>query len=207
MVLPPCAAPASFESLRDCCSTFSVTPLPALSESHLWPIALLIGLVGLVGLQTVRLWVERRRPRWRLARHRRLGSQGEKLAERLLEGGGYRVEGRQVTSRYTLLVDGEPRKIILRADFVVRRGSRRFVAEAKAGELAGRLETAATRRQLVEYCLAFDVEGVLLVDTHRGRISLVQLQRPAPGGSPWRLIVPATVAALLLMALWATVGP
>lgn len=206
MVPPPGAAQAS-SGASSGLSALSVTLLRAFSESYLWPVALLIGLVGLVGLQSVRLWVERRRPRWRLARHRRLGRQGEELAERLLEDDGYRVEGRQVTSRYTLLVDGEPKEVVLRADFVVRLGSRRFVAEAKAGELAGRLETAATRRQLVEYCLAFDVEGVLLVDTHRRCISLVQLQRPAPSGSLWPLVVLVVGAALVLIALWATLVP
>lgn len=185
----------------------SVTALRALFESHLWPTVLVMGLVGLVGILGVQLWVERRRPRWRLARHRRQGSFGEKLAEGLLTGSGYRIEGRQVPARYTLRVDGEPWEVSLRADFVVRRGARRFVAEAKSGELAGRLDTAATRRQIVEYCLAFDVDGVLLVDTHRRRISLVQLEHPTGHGSLGRLLVPAVVLVLLGLALWAAVRP
>lgn len=186
-----------------------VTFLRTFLESHLLVVVALAGLVGLVGLQSVRLWVARSRPRRRLARHRKQGAEGERLAERLLRDDGYHVEGRQVTARYTLLVDGEPYEVTLRADFVVRRGAGRFVAEAKAGELAGRLETAATRRQLVEYCLAFDVEGVLLVDTRRRRISVVQLQHAtAPSWRPpWGPMLLAAVAALALACLWLAVDP
>ena len=49
------------------------------------------------------------------------------------------------------------------------------MAEVKTGTYAPRLETAATRRQLLEYGVAFDVDGVLLVDADVGEIRLVEL--------------------------------
>ena len=64
--------------------------------------------------------------------------------------------------------------IVVRADLLVSRGARRFVAEVKTGARAPRIETAATRRQLLEYAVAYDVDGVLLVDMEEHTISEVE---------------------------------
>jgi hypothetical protein len=71
---------------------------------------------------------------------------------------------------YDLLVDGRRLSIALRADYVVERRGRWFVAEVKSGETAPSLETPATRRQLLEYRIAFAVDGVLLVDAERDTV-------------------------------------
>jgi hypothetical protein len=63
-----------------------------------------------------------------------------------------------------VVVDGRHRPVELRADYLVRRGSERYVAEVKTGRVAPCLSTAATRRQLLEYRLAYAADGVLLVD-------------------------------------------
>jgi hypothetical protein len=70
-------------------------------------------------------------------------------------------------------IDGEDESWLVRADFIVDREGRRYVAEAKGGETSASLATAATRRQLLEYTLAFDTDGVLLVDAARGAIHTV----------------------------------
>ena len=61
----------------------------------------------------------------------------------------------------------------LRADYLVGHGALVFVAEVKTGLKAPRVETPGTRRQLLEYRIAFDVDGVLLVDVDAGRIQAV----------------------------------
>ena len=66
------------------------------------------------------------------------------------------------------------RVIALRADLLVERGGRRYVAEVKTGEAAPSLATAATRRQLLEYLIAYRVDGVLLVDAERGSVHEVE---------------------------------
>ncbi len=64
------------------------------------------------------------------------------------------------------------------ADFIVRRRGRLFAADSKTGR-AARATDAATRRQLLEYMLAFAVDGVLLVDPEAGRVvEVVFKQRP-----------------------------
>lgn len=152
------------------------------------------GLLVLLLLQTVRLWWTRNAGARRIARHKKLGERGERHARRLLEEHGYRIVSSQASGSYDLLVDDQVETIRLRADFLVespaprislfrglgRRQSgydeepARFVAEVKSGLESGKITGRATRRQLLEYLLAFDVAGVLLVDTARSRISVVQ---------------------------------
>jgi hypothetical protein len=147
----------------------------------LWALAL-VGLLGLaVVVQTFRLARRTSLPARRLAGARLRGAEGERRARPLLEDLGFAIVGQQVSGRYELLVDGESVAFDLRADFVVTQGSRRYVAEVKTGTYAPRLETAATRRQLLEYGVAFDVDGVLLVDADVGEIRLVELLPRARG--------------------------
>jgi hypothetical protein len=77
----------------------------------------------------------------------------------------------------------------------------RYIAEVKTGRAAVRLDTAATRRQLLEYRVAFDVDGVLLVDAEAGEIRLVEfpLSRGRPGYDARALGAWATVLAALLV--------
>ncbi|MEQ8275778.1 MAG: hypothetical protein RMA76_38980 [Deltaproteobacteria bacterium] len=90
---------------------------------------------------------------------------------------GYLVEGVQVERRFTIHVDGRPETITVRADMVLGRGGRRFVAEVKSGRIAPDPTSTATRRQLLEYAHVFDADGVLLFDMEAKRIRPVEFSR------------------------------
>lgn len=128
------------------------------------------------------LWVWIRNGLKRLAMERRFahGAEGEKAARTLLVRSGFTIEGAQVAGGYVLAIDGAPVEISLRADYLVSKNGARYVAEVKTGDVAPRIETAATRRQLLEYQHAFDVDGILLVDAEARRISRVDFS----GGEP-----------------------
>ncbi len=136
-----------------------------------WQPAALAALLVLVGL-----WLGLRVARWARSRHaargRRIGARGERVALRLLNKAGYEVVQTQAPGTMHLRVDGKPRSFAVRADAIVRRRRRTYVAEFKAGR-AGRLDNRNTRRQLLEYAHAYDVDGVLLVDATGGTISSV----------------------------------
>ncbi len=122
-------------------------------------VVVLVVLVVICG----RAW--RRASRSRLARRRMArATAGEQRAIALLETHGFELLGAQVATTYELLVDGAAHEVKVRADYVVTRDGLAYVAEVKTGELAPRIDTIATRRQLLEYRMAFDVAGVLLVD-------------------------------------------
>jgi hypothetical protein len=137
-----------------------------------WALALLAATLGLLAW-----WWARGRMRRGNRRRQRDASSGEVDAETLLADAGYRVLERQVTRRWVLHVDGEPVEVHCRADLLVEARSRapvprgtRFVAEVKTGTRAPDPTHPSTRRQLLEYLLVFEVEGVLLVDAEAGRV-------------------------------------
>lgn len=81
----------------------------------------------------------------------------------MLESAGYRIIERQVRTAWVPLIDGKPCELELRADYLVEGDGELLVAEVKTGDDAPLITTAATRRQLLEYSVAFAVDGVLLV--------------------------------------------
>ena len=98
-----------------------------------------------------------------IAAQRRLGEWGERRAVKILKRDGYRIVDSQVTQSYQIEVDGKRLTVRLRADFLVEKAGRTFIAEAKSGEASAQVSGRATRRQLLEYLYAFEVSGVLLV--------------------------------------------
>jgi len=159
------------------------------------PTIALVGFVLLVAalvVQSARLSWQTSLPARRLAAARDRGAEGERRAAPMLEAHGFVIVGAQVASTYDLVVDGERVPFDLRADYVVERGGRVYVAEVKTGAHAPRLRTAATRRQLLEYRTAFDVDGVLLVDADAGDVRLVEWPAPRPirsvSAAVWLLI-------------------
>jgi hypothetical protein len=154
---------------------------------------------GLAVVQTARLWWRAAAVRWRLAEQTARATAGEAAAEKLLAKAGFTVEARQATQRWAVHVDGEPHEVTLRADFLVRRRGRRYVAEVKTGEAAPAITAPATRRQLLEYRCAFGVDGVLLVDAEARRVHAIDFALP-PTPSSLRAILIAFVAGVLLGA-------
>lgn len=144
---------------------------------------------------------------WRSGRARRRAVRalrGEVHAERLLAARGWIVEGRQVARTLRFTVDGTPVEARVRCDLLVRRGARRCVAEVKTGAVAPRIDHPPTRRQLLEYRLAFDVDGVLLVDAESNRVREVVFPhalaspRPALGAYLVAAVIGALAAVLAL---------
>lgn len=113
-----------------------------------------------------RTWMRRARMRARSSR----AMSGERGAVAILRAHGYAIVGAQVAAEYPVEVDGETFFIGLRADYIVSKAGARYVAEVKTGAVAPRIDTAATRRQILEYDVAFGVDGVLLVDAEEKRV-------------------------------------
>ncbi|HEY2747613.1 MAG TPA: hypothetical protein VGL86_23490 [Polyangia bacterium] len=157
---------------------------------------------GVALVQTMRLWWSGTSRRWRLAAQSARATAGEALAEKLLTKAGYRIEARQATQRWSVGVDGEAAEVTLRADFVVARGGKRWVAEVKTGDDAPDVAAPATRRQLLEYRCAFGVDGVLLVDAEARRVHVIDFALPAAPtrAASLRAILVALVAGLLIGA-------
>jgi hypothetical protein len=163
-------------------------------------IALAVALV-----QTLRLWWRRASLTYRLRARASHALDGEERAHRLLRGLGYDVVARQAWQPWSLRVDGVPMRVDLRADYLVERGGRTFVAEVKTGRFAPRIESPATRRQLLEYRFAFDVDGVLLVDVDAARVR--EIEFALPSSAPRRLSFTWSARrSVVLLALVLVIG-
>ncbi|CAN5881154.1 hypothetical protein BH11MYX2_BH11MYX2_33580 [soil metagenome] len=147
-------------------------------------------LVALVLARMVRSWRGSRRAIRRAAR----AGAGEADAIGILEEAGFRIVATQARTWWSPLVDGEPHETELRADFLVEGENdagltELLVAEVKTGEEAPDLSTAATRRQLLEYQVAFGIalgtSGVLLVCPERGTIHRVEFPRTGQDDVGW----------------------
>lgn len=125
-------------------------------------------------------WRRRLRHDDRLAR----ASQGEDAAERMLERRGYQICDTQVSRSWEIRREDQVVAIDLRADAIVEHEGRRLVAEVKTGRRAPDLGVAATRRQLLEYRVAYAVDGVVLVDVEAGRIDRVDFGLSSPTAPP-----------------------
>lgn len=110
----------------------------------------------------------------RAKRRARRAVRGELEAEALLSERGYRLLGRQLRETWIIEVGGEPTPIELRADLLVEREGLSYVAEVKTGDVAPLVTHAPTRRQLLEYLIAFDADGILLVEPEIGEVREVR---------------------------------
>lgn len=133
----------------------------------------LLALVAALCALVVSRWMREWQASWRARRRAARAGVGENAAVELLESAGFAVVERQARVVWAPLVDGEPQHLELRADYLVEAGDELLVAEVKTGDEAPNIDTAATRRQLLEYHVAFGVDGVLLVSPERGTVQRV----------------------------------
>jgi len=61
----------------------------------------------------------------------------------------------------------------VRADYLLRKGNKTYVAEVKTGNQAASILQPHTRRQLLEYYLVYRPRAVLLIDGEEGKIEEV----------------------------------
>jgi len=113
-------------------------------------------------------------------RRLRVAQRGERGAEAVLVGHGYTVVERQLSAAWMLTVDGATIEVTCRADLLVSRLGRRYIAEVKTGARAPNPAHPQTRRQLLEYRLAFQVHGVLLVDMESAQVMRVEFPPDQP---------------------------
>jgi hypothetical protein len=161
-----------FRRRRDCATIASILA-NLLADPRMAAAATLLACLILLLLAR---WIAHSRAHRRAVFRSRRALAGESAAEELLAEAGYRIDATQIETEWTILQGGEPVTILLRCDALVSRDGRRLVAEVKTGERAPSLTTAATRRQLLEYAVAYGADGALLVDPEAGAIHEIDFE-------------------------------
>ena len=100
---------------------------------------------------------------YRVKRTFKSGRIAENAAVKFLRSHGYKILASQLREEVIIYVDGEAEKSIVRADYLVRRGWKLYVVEVKSGQ-QGNAKLPSIRRQLLEYYMVYQPDGILLLD-------------------------------------------
>ena len=101
------------------------------------------------------------------------GRKGEIYAKKLLKRNGYKILSAHHKMQGYLYENGERVSYEVRPDYLVSKNDIKYIAEVKTG-LAAFIEDRNTRRQLLEYSKLFNSNKVLLVDTTRNRVRIIE---------------------------------
>ena len=104
---------------------------------------------------------------------KRRGRKAEQKAIKLLKKNGYKIESFQTTAKGKLLQDDETVSFFIRADLIVSKDKKKFIAEVKSGKAAS-IEEINTRRQLLEYSKVFNNKNLILIDTEKNKIKKIE---------------------------------
>lgn len=115
-----------------------------------------------------RLW-RNNRLRRRMAKARA----GEKKAVKFLEQRGYHILDVQLSTAVTIYLNDKPHTSQVRADLLVRKGRKKYIVEVKTGK-QGSGTLPHVRRQLLEYYLVYQPDGVLLLDMEKEKLREVK---------------------------------
>lgn len=169
-----------------------------LTTNSLW---LLLG-ISLVAGGVVYQCVSAGYRKWRMKRRFKRGEIAEKNAVKFLRHRGYKILAAQLQETIVVYVDGQPEKSTVRADFLVRKGWKKYIVEVKSGQ-QGTVKLPNVRRQLLEYKLVYQPDGILLLDMeHR---NLQEIRFAYPRRSSRRLLgygVFCLLTGLVIYGLW-----
>ena len=160
------------------------------SQLAVWVLVLLAFFTGALLYRS--LWMLWRR--WRTNLRFRRGAQAEKQAAKFLRRRGYKIIAAQLSEPILIYVDGEPQKSMVRADFLVRRRWKTYIVEVKSGQ-QGTVRLPNVRRQLLEYKLVYQPDGILLLDMEHHNLQEIRFAYGAQRRKKWLRIT------LLILAL------
>ena len=132
------------------------------AEQELAVMALLL-LIGVIAGMILYHLVVINYKNYRVKRTFKSGRIAENAAVKFLRSHGYKILASQLREEVVVYVDGEAEKSVVRADYLVRRGWKLYVVEVKSGQ-QGNAKLPAIRRQLLEYYMVYQPDGILLLD-------------------------------------------
>jgi len=91
-----------------------------------------------------------------------------------VEKNGFDVVSLQKDAFYTLFIDNKPYKVKVKADMIVKKGNKIYVAEVKTGDMATSPKYVDTRRQLLEYYMVYRPSGLILIDMEKQKIRTIE---------------------------------
>ena len=117
-------------------------------------------------------WLRAKKLRKRFSKSR----QAEKEAEKILKKNGYAIIDAQKSKPLLITIGDKIHRYLVRIDYLVRKRGKVYVVEVKSGEKIPYITNRETRRQMLEYYLAYQPSGILLLNMKNKNISEVKFQ-------------------------------
>ncbi|NLZ53929.1 MAG: hypothetical protein GX892_12445 [Thermoanaerobacteraceae bacterium] len=127
-------------------------------------------LIGIIFTFNVIKYLRKRKLRMRVNKAKK----SEQQALRFMENNGFEILDLQKRCVYTLLIDNKPHKIAVKADMIVKKGNKIYVAEVKSGDKVTSPKYTDTRRQMLEYFMVYRPNGLILVDMEKQKLRTVE---------------------------------
>ena len=116
-------------------------------------------------------------------RSRRLKTSGDVMddkARKILEHLGFSVENDYAKHTMRVFQDGQPLDLPVQPDIIVSKGGKSYVVDIMQKNEMSQVSDPKTRRQLLEYFVAYKPDGVLLMDMENKRIHDIRFDLLSP---------------------------
>lgn len=124
--------------------------------------------------------------------------QAEKEAEKILKKNGYTIIDAQKSKPLLVTIGDKVHRYLVRIDYLARKKGKIYVVEVKSGEKIPYITNRDTRRQMLEYYLAYQPSGILLLNMKNKSIYEVKFQ--------FESIMPQRIIKLVYFLAGATIS-
>jgi membrane protein implicated in regulation of membrane protease activity len=97
-------------------------------------------------------------------------------ARAILEEAGYEILKIKPTLTVRMEVDDQPYPFVLKSDFIVSRGGRRYIVQLQQENKQLRLQSKLGRNTLLRDVLAFRADGILVINLRKETLSQVRFR-------------------------------
>lgn len=129
----------------------------------------------------------------------------EREAIYLLKKNGFNVIGIQVKRNIMTYIDGKPYSGYVKVDFLAQKNRKKYVVEVKTGQQT-RATQSLVRRQLLEYFLVYNPQGILLLDMERKKIQTIEFDWGTDKYSWTNLFIAGILGLFIGILIWSLFG-
>jgi len=132
------------------------------------------GILSLILYLKIRNLINNRKAKKRSVTSKR----AEKKVERWLKRNGFQILEKQQSRPLIIQTGKTHHRYLIRTDFLVKKRGRKYIVEVKSGKKNSYITNRDTRRQLLEYFVAYQSYGIILFDMENKKFSEIKFSLP-----------------------------
>lgn len=133
-----------------------------------------LAIVGLIVVSVITYYLYRRQKEVTLSRKISQASRCKLKTMEFLEDKGYKILDWDSSIEITSIIDNKTYTDVAAVDFIVEKGNRRYLVKTASGGQSSRLGYRENREPLTALTCIFSCPNLLLVDTDRGNIRVME---------------------------------